>query len=69
MRLYSSENPYCHSVLFTELSDSQLVHGGGHVLHSLLQVLGVTLHQGPGDATATMLEEGRKGAESLDGWA
>lgn len=57
--------PYSHSVLFTELFDSELVHGGGHVLDRLLQVLRITLHQRLRDATATMLEEGR-GHKSLD---
>ena len=52
--------PYSHAVLFTELFDSELVHGGGHVLDGLLQVLRVTLHQQLGDATSAMLEERRE---------
>lgn len=52
--------PYSHAVLFTELFDSELVHGGGHVLDRLLQVLRVTLHQRLRDATPTMLEERRE---------
>lgn len=47
-------------MLFTELFDSELVHGGGHVLDRLLQVLGVTLHQRLGDATPAMLGERRE---------
>lgn len=50
--------PYSHSVLFTELFDSELVHGGGHILDRLLQVLRITLNQRLGDAAATMLEKG-----------
>ncbi len=49
--------PYSHAVLFTELFDSELVHGGGHVLHRLLQVLGVTLHQWLGDSKPAVLRE------------
>lgn len=49
--------PYSHAVLFTELLDSELVHGGGHVLDRLLQVLRVTLHQWLRDPTPAMLEE------------
>lgn len=48
---------YSHAVLFTELFDSELVHGGGYILDGLLQVLGVTLHQRLGDATSAMLED------------
>lgn len=51
---------YSHAVLFAELFDSELVHGGGHVLDMLLQVLGVTLHQRLGDATPAVLEERRE---------
>lgn len=57
--------PYSHAVLFTELSDSELVHGGGHVLDGLLQVLGVTLNQRLGDGTPAMLEERREERETL----
>lgn len=51
-------------MLFAELLHPELVHGGGHVLDRLLQVLGITLHQWPGDSAATVLEEGR-GHKSL----
>lgn len=51
--------PYSHAVLFTELFDSELIHGGGHILDGLLQVLRVTLNQRLGDSTPAMLE-GRK---------
>lgn len=50
---------YGHAVLFTELFDSELVHGGGHVLDRLLQVLRVTLHQWLRDPTPTMLKGGK----------
>lgn len=43
-------------MLFAKLSDSELVHAGGHVLHRLLQVLGVTLHQRLRDPTAPVLD-------------
>lgn len=59
--------PYSHSVLFTELFDPQLVHGGGHVLDRLLQVLGITLHQWLRDSAATVLEEG-SGHKSLNNY-
>lgn len=49
--------PYSHSVLFAELSDSELVHAGGQVLHGLVQVLGVTLHQRLRDPTAAVLQK------------
>lgn len=52
--------PYSHSVLFTELAHSQLVQGGGHVLGRLLQVLRITLHQGPRDAATSVLSGGRE---------
>lgn len=47
-------------MLFTELPDSQLVHGGSHILDGLLQVLGVTLHQWLGDAAAAVLWGGKE---------
>lgn len=53
-------------MLFAELSDSELVHAGGHVLHRLVQVLGVTLHQQLRDPTAAMLEKRQK--ERLKKW-
>lgn len=56
---------YRHAVLLTELPNPQLVHGGGHVLHRLLQVFGVTLHQRVGDAAAAVLQE-EKGRETLE---
>lgn len=60
--------PYGHSVLFTELAHSELVQGGGHVLGRLLQVLGVTLHQGPRDAAAAvLLGEAKAERSSLKG--
>lgn len=49
--------PYSHAVLFTELFDSELVHGGGYILDELLQVLRITLHQRLGDATSAVLED------------
>lgn len=58
--------PYSHAVLFTQLFDSKLVHGGGHILDGLRQVLRVTLHQRLGDATPAMLEERREENEKLD---
>lgn len=47
-------------MLFTELPDSELVHGGSHILDGLLQVLGVTLHQWLGDAAAAVLWGGKE---------
>lgn len=55
-----TESSYSHSVLFAELSDSELVHAGGHVLHRLLQVLGVTLHQRLRDPTAAVLQRAER---------
>lgn len=52
--------PYSHSVLFAELAHSELVQGGGHVLGRLLQVLRITLHQRPRDATTAVLLGGRE---------
>lgn len=51
--------PYSHAVLFTELFDSELVHGGGHILDRLLQVFRVALHQRLRDPTPAMLWEKR----------
>lgn len=51
--------PYSHAVLFTELFDSELVHGGGHIPYRLLQVLRVALNQLLGDPTSAMLGEER----------
>lgn len=59
--------PYSHAVLLAELSDSELVHGGGHFLDGLLQVLGVALHQRLGDATPPMLQGRRGERETLAG--
>lgn len=47
-------------MLFTELPDSELVHGGSHILDGLLQVLGVALHQWLGDAAAAVLWGGKE---------
>lgn len=50
--------PYGHAVLFAQLSDSKLVHGGGHLFDGLLQVFRVALHQRLGDAAAAVLGGG-----------
>lgn len=53
----TAASSYSHPVLFAELPDSELVHAGGQVLHRLVQVLGVTLHQRLRDPAAAVLQK------------
>lgn len=52
---------HSHAVLLAELLEADLVYGGGHIFHWLLQVFTVALHQGLGDTTPTMLAGERNG--------
>lgn len=56
---------HSHAVLLAELLEADLVYGGGHIFHWLLQVFTVALHQGLGDTTPTMLDGGRNGDRQM----